>query len=69
VAVTARGVRACSIIACTLLVLAAAVTALLLYAWLVPWLEKELSLASNMTEWLLRDASERVIAGAAARAR
>jgi len=53
-------VRACSPLACLLLVLAAAVLALALYAWLVSWLNKTLAWVNNVTEWLLANATEKI---------
>jgi hypothetical protein len=44
-----------------LLVLVAAILTLLLYLWLVSWLEKMLSWTDNATGWLLQNAT--VLAG------
>jgi len=49
--------RGCSVIACAILILAAAVLALMVYAWLAAWLQKALAWIDNMTEWLTRNAS------------
>jgi hypothetical protein len=55
-----RAVRACSPLACLLLVIVTAALALLLYAWLVTWIHKALSWADNMTGWLLASAAEKI---------
>jgi hypothetical protein len=47
----------CCVVECMLLVLVAAILTLLLYLWLVSWLEKMLLWADNATGWLLQNAT------------
>jgi phosphotransferase system glucose/maltose/N-acetylglucosamine-specific IIC component len=56
-------VRACSPLACLLLVIVTAALALLLYAWVASWIGRTLAWADNMTGWLLADATEKICRG------
>jgi len=53
-------VRACSVVACALLILAAAILAFLLCTWLTSWIHRTLVWADSATSWLLQNATEKI---------